>query len=271
MSYAATALLEIETPATQVEQQEPKFEKDSTETLAFTPDSPTQEEGEANQQDDLQLRFAFNVAYDALNANISGGIGSALTEGSNYANLVNGGNMGGSTGIGAGLRLAMGLQKNIIATAVNLVERNAITRLRHFRYAFLTSRSRSNNNNNLMQDKQQEYEQHVFSKPLALTKLAHYLMDMHRENGKWTGGKARPLILAAEKPVNGTFMVVGYEYPELAGSTVRNRFGEAFSLAAKTMKGTFRFDSFDSNVMEVAAEDGQRFIEQLHYMMDSST
>jgi cell division control protein 45 len=35
------------------------------------------------------------------------------------------------------------------------------------------------------------------------------------------------------------------------------------------MKGTFRFDSFDSNVVEVDGKDVQRFMEQLHYMMDS--
>jgi len=35
------------------------------------------------------------------------------------------------------------------------------------------------------------------------------------------------------------------------------------------MKGTFKFDSFDSNVVEVDGNDVQRFIEQLHYMMDS--
>jgi cell division control protein 45 len=64
-------------------------------------------------------------------------------------------------------------------------------------------------------------------------------------------------------------MVVGYEYPEHAGTIVRNRFGQTFELAAKTMKGTFRFDSFDSNVVEVDGKDVQRFMEQLHYMMDS--
>ena len=42
---------------------------------------------------------------------------------------------------------------------------------------------------------------HVFAKPLVLTKLAHFLMDMHREDGKWTGTKSRPLVLLAEKPV----------------------------------------------------------------------
>ena len=92
---------------------------------------------------------------------------------------------------------------------------------------------------------------------------------MHRENGKWSGTKSRPLVLMAEKPQSGTYMVVGYEYPERAGMLTRNKFGMNFELAAKSMNGNFRFDSFDSNVVEVDAGDVQRFIEQLHYLMDS--
>ena len=83
----------------------------------------------------------------------------------------------------------------------------------------------------------------------------------------------------------------------------RNRFGQNFELAAKSMglvdadrdddddfddddddtNGTpaavatatspsFGFDGFDSNVMEIRGggnEAAQRFVEQLHYMMDS--
>ena len=110
---------------------------------------------------------------------------------------------------------------------------------------------------------------HLFSKPLALSRLANYLMTMHRENGKWAGNKSRPLVLMAEKPQTGTYLVVGYEYPEREGMPTRNKFGINFELTAKSMNGNIRFDSFDSNVVEVDGGDVQRFIEQLHYLMDS--
>ena len=73
----------------------------------------------------------------------------------------------------------------------------------------------------------------------------------------------------AEKPITGTYLVVGYEYPERSGHLDKNRFGTNFELTAKSMNGTFKFDSFDSNVVEVKGGDVQRFIEQLHYFMDS--
>ena len=70
-------------------------------------------------------------------------------------------------------------------------------------------------------------------------------------------------------PLADTYVVVGYEFPESSGDVVRNRFGQNFELAARTMNGSFKFDSFDTNVIEVRSADVQRFVEQLHYMMDS--
>lgn len=287
MSYAVTALLEC-----------------SAAVLEAGSGDNDEEDDNLNEEDreDHEMIEAFNVAFDALNSN--GSTSSAATrtlasmegggvEGADLSNLVNGGNMTGSTGLGAGIRLAMTLQRNIMATARSLVDRNAITRLSHFRYAYIHcssgggSNSSSSNNSSgpggrvvtpdatkngdasaSAPSSRRANQFHVFAKPLVLTKLAHFLMDVHRENGKWTGIKSRPLILLAEKPRSNTYMVVGYEYPEESGNVVRNKFGQNFELAAKSMKGMFWFDSFDSNVVEVAARDVQKFLEQLHYMME---
>jgi cell division control protein 45 len=228
--------------------------------------------------DEERLLKTFNIAFDALNSNQSPPLSlSGLSgEGNTLSYLVNGGKLTGSSGLGAGICLAMNLQKSIFATASSLVERNALIRLSHFRYAYITCTSQGENeivgpeNVNSENSRSEENEiDHIFAKPLALTRLAQYLMDMHRENGKWTGNKARPLVLMAEKPRSKSFLVVGYEFPESAGDLVRNRFGKNFELAAQSMKGTFLFDSFESNVVEVARIDVQRFIEQLHYLLDS--
>jgi len=276
ISYAVTALLEVEYPATA-----------SSKARVVTPTQDgtagdKADETSAETEEERSIMHAFNIAYDVLNANGAVSLGPIGAEGTELSSLVNGGNISSSTGIGAGIRLALNLQNSIIATSVNLLERSAITRLRHFRYAYITCTSEgsygvrgragapsTSTTTRTPKKNHQQQESHVFAKPLALTKLAHYLMDMHRENGKWTGTKSRPLVLMAEKPQTSTYMVVGYEYPERHGHFVRNRFGEKFELVAKTMQGSFKFDSFDSNVVEVGGNDVQRFIEQLHYMMDS--
>ena len=120
---------------------------------------------------------AFQVAYDALNSNGSPNV--ILNEGHAISNLVNGGNLSGNTGIGAGIRLALSLQKCVITTSIGLVERNAITRLRHFRYAYITCTSQEAKDT-AVHVNHEESTHHVFAKPLALTKLAHYLMEIGR-------------------------------------------------------------------------------------------
>mmetsp|Transcript_7461 Transcript_7461/g.12306 ORF Transcript_7461/g.12306 Transcript_7461/m.12306 type:complete len:851 (-) Transcript_7461:158-2710(-) len=274
MSYAVTALLECSAAA----QEGGGASTDDDDML------------DHEAREDREIVQAFNVAFDALNPNGSSSSTTGATllssdggiEGGDLSHLVNGGNMTGTTGLGAGIRLAMALQKTIMSTARNLIDRNAITRLNHFRYAYLHCSSNGGGGSNngpgarvvtpdaSKKDSSSPRDQyHVFAKPLVLTKLAHFLMDVHRENGKWTGTKSRPLVLLAEKPRSNTYMVIGYEYPEESGNVVRNKFGQNFELAAKTMRGTFWFDSFDSSVVEVGAKDVQRFIEQLHYMMES--
>jgi hypothetical protein len=290
MSYAVTALLECSAAA-----------MDCSARGGGGPDSNDDDcDGDdallaLNEEDreDREMMEAFNVAFDALNSNgggpstsaaASGALASMLgegggVEGADLSNLVNGGSMTGTTGLGAGIRLAMTLQRNIMAAARGLVDRNAITRLSHFRYAYLHCSGGSGsrvvtpdpgrNGDAAPPSSSRRSDQfHVFAKPLVLTRLAHFLMDMHREDGKWTGTKSRPLVLLAEKPRSNTYMVIGYECPKEAGNVVRNRFGQNFELAAKSMRGTFWFDSFDSNVVEVAARDVQKFLEQLHYMME---
>jgi hypothetical protein len=269
-SYAVTALLEYEAPTA---------ENNPEDSYNYS----------AADRDNVASIEAFNNAYDALGSHCSEPIGGAwkTTTGEGYdaSNLVNGGTLSTTFGIGAGLRFAMVLQKTIIHTAVGLMERGAIALLRHFRYAHVTSSSgagESNSHSHIIRNDlihrssnsgsntgNQNTRDHLFSKPLALTRLAYFLMDMNRENGKWSGSRARPLVMIADKPNTNTCLIVGYEYPERAGDFVKNSFGKHFEMTAKSMNGTFRFDSFDSNVVEVDAGDVQRFMEQLHYLLDA--
>jgi len=208
---------------------------------------------------------SFHAALEALNAKAI-----PSSEGHTAGSLVNGGTLS-SGGIGAGLNKAKELQKKIVMTSLSLVERNAITRLRHFRYAMIGCTSQESKDQFLAKStiQHQHQEQHVFAQPLALTRLAQWLMDIHRENGKWTGNKSRPLVLCAEKPATKTYLVVGYEFPEHQGMFHKNHFGQHFQMTCNSMQGKFLLDSFDSHVVEVDAADVQRFIEQLHYLMDS--
>jgi hypothetical protein len=306
-SYAVTALLEYEPPtSSSLEDDDDDDDNDDAATESVSPKSSTMMMSSSSIEAFNIAYDALGTTHVMVPTNHSGTSMMNSTEGYDTSTLVNGGNLSATIGLGAGIRYAMIVQKTIIQTAVGLVDRNAIALLRHFRYAYVTSGTntttnslggisssssssrgkggmqdrsssgRNGNNNNNDRDggggstSNGKSRDHIFSKPLALTRLAHYLMDMNRENGKWSGSKARPLVLIAERPRSGTCLVVGYEYPERSGDFVRNKFGKHFEMTAMSMNGIFQFDNFDSNVVEVNGPDVNRFLEQLHYLLDST-
>ena len=238
------------------------------------------------------VQKSFQLAFDALNYQDADpyDISSSSNNNNTMATLVNGNMAGGhtTTGIAGGFRLASQLQHAIQMMAASLIDRKAITRLSHFRYANITCGS---NNSGSSQQQGQETEAakrtkasnstsdkfHVFAQPMVLTRLAHYLMDWHRASGQWTGANVRPLVLCAQDPRSSSYIVVGQEYPETAGMLVRNRFGQYFAWAAETLNATdssagvtVRLDySMDNHIVQVAESHVQRFIEQLHFLYDS--
>lgn len=266
MSHAVTALLECDVRSSSKNSQENDHNADSEDASPFL---------DEEEDEERALVASFNVAYDALNPNgstsssLAGSFGGDHEDG-DFSTIVNGGETSGS-GLGSGIRLAIAMQKAIISTAVSLVERKAINRLSHFRYAYLNATSHgANGSSQFSNEASKETQMHIFAKPLALTRLAHFLMDMHRVNDKWTGARALPLVLLAEKPQTQSYLIAGFEFPETQGSMVKNEFKQRFENAATSMDGDTKFDSFDSNIVEVKAELVNRFIESLHFLIDST-
>ncbi|CAM9438816.1 unnamed protein product [Ascophyllum nodosum] len=151
-----------------------------------------------------------------------------------------------------GLSLSMSLQRAVVQQAVTMVEKRSLTLFKHFRYAFI----RSN-----------ETDERLFTQPLALRKLASFLIDVHRENGRWAGDKARPLVIMAERTT--TYLVVGVTCPKKAGTVMKNRFGACFQLAAQQIQARARHDGFEASVMEIVREDVHDFIQALHDTMSA--
>ena len=146
-----------------------------------------------------------------------------------------------------GVHCACALQRGVVGQAVSMVEKREITTLRHFRYAYVQA---SND---------------VFSKPLALRKLALFLVGVHTTNGKWVDAKAKPLVLLAER--RDCFLVAGVDGREGAR---KNRLANAFRLAAEHIQTASSQDLFDASIVEIASDDVQRFVESLHYIMAQS-
>ncbi|CAM9657817.1 unnamed protein product [Phaeothamnion confervicola] len=150
-----------------------------------------------------------------------------------------------------GLELSMALQKAMVQQAVSMVDKGALTPLKYFRYAYLHAT---------------EADERLFTQPVALAKLAAFLLEMHRENGKWVGAKAKPLVVLAERADQRSYLVVGATGAERAGDVLKNRFGARFALAAAAANANanVRRDGFEASVIEVDRDHVQRFVEALH-------
>lgn len=179
------------------------------------------------EEDDEGWIDSFNTAYDALS-----GKSPALLQ--------------------QGLSLSMSLQRAVVQQAVTMMEKRSVTLFKHFRYAFIRS---------------SETDERLFTQPMALRKLAAFLIDVHRENGRWAGDKARPLVIMAERV--STYLVVGVTCPKKAGTVIKNRFGACFQLAAQQIQARARHDGFEASVMEINKEDVHDFIQALHDTMSA--
>jgi cell division control protein 45 len=82
-----------------------------------------------------------------------------------------------------GIDVSMRQQREIVSKAVAIIEKRTCVALKHFRYSYLTKTTGLGVTDDM------------FTQPMALTNLAHFLVEIHRQNGKWLGPKARPLLL----------------------------------------------------------------------------
>jgi len=114
-----------------------------------------------------------------------------------------------------------------------------------------------------------------FSRPMVLTRLGQFIMDVKRnlpkrENG-WIGKRLMPLILVSELR-GGTCLVIGIsplssplggaEISKEDEDTLRqlSNFKQYFKLAAKEIRAAYRDDAFDANTIELNKEDVYDFI-----------
>ena len=143
----------------------------------------------------------------------------------------------------------------------------------------------------------------MFAQPLGLAKLARFIVEMHKQNGKWAGfkgqagaggvdgggpmpssskrgeRKGKPLVLLAERA--HTFLVLGVECKdndEPTGSFLAKNFAIAMrharlhdgggggSLGPASVRTTF-----DNATIEVRREDAHKFLESLHLTMHEAS
>ena len=144
---------------------------------------------------------------------------------------------------------------------------------------------------------------------LGLGRLAAFLMDLHRANGKvcyfyslcislsiifsplshitfvycsqWSGNKALPLILLLENPSKLSYTLISAHNYSTDSVVAPSKFHTQLALTAESLPiCQMELDGFDGCIVRVegvtsngnnrTGNIGQRFVEQLHYIMDAA-
>lgn len=181
-----------------------------------------------------------------------------------------------------GIERAISEQRAVIRQGANIIEKKIIRNSGRFRYVIL----------------HQTPDLHFFSHPLALCKLALFLVEYLnvrtlftfllmltlRITAQETNKKQKPFLICAKNEQKNTYLVVGvtsmdhvqstrgYGYiPSsqgqacfiMANSIPFSNFGRKFRQAALRTGARICHHGFDSSVVEVAADDIFKFVEYL--------
>lgn len=146
-----------------------------------------------------------------------------------------------------GIDEAIDLQCAIVRQATSLIQRKDILQLGRYRVAFIKDTP----------------DLKYFTHPLALSKLAHFLVDTLIDMGRRPSNRCKPLILTAMLPNSDQCLLVGVEGQHSGSSHVPNRFGKAFAIAATKTGVSLKYSSFDTSCIQIPKDDLDRFREYL--------
>ncbi|WVQ79395.1 hypothetical protein IAT38_001492 [Cryptococcus sp. DSM 104549] len=156
------------------------------------------------------------------------------------------------------LPLAMALHRAIVRAGSDILDKSVIRTLKSFRLAIMSEGP----------------DLRMFSHASTLSRLALWLVDATRD--RWmerlnkknerTGAKVKslPFVVACLNEDKKTFLISGVTGAPEYGDVRKNKFGLAFQRAATECNAELNNDMFDTSVVEIAKDDLQSFIEELH-------
>jgi len=102
-----------------------------------------------------------------------------------------------------------------------------------------------------------------FTNELTLSKLGLFMCTALQKNRR----KDKPFVICAEVKAKGTFLICGtYGRENVTNRVQKNDFGSSFSEAARSARAQVKHDGFERSVIEVSADNVQRFLEVLSYI-----
>eukprot|EP00347_Sterkiella_histriomuscorum_P008719 403344017 len=146
-----------------------------------------------------------------------------------------------------GIELAKDLQKAIIQMGTSILDKKQVKLATRFRYAFL--------------DNDQFKDIEMFQFPLALQKLALFLMETYQQLKP--SSKMKPFVISVRNNRKGTTLICAVLGQSMEVDYRRNNFSDLFRQIIESKNIKAKHDAFDSSIIEIRNEDFRPFVEEL--------
>ena len=132
----------------------------------------------------------------------------------------------------------------IVRVGNSLLEKKEIKIAQQFRYCMLE--------NSFLKDTQ------LFQYPLALIKLAHFIMECRKATNQRS--KHHPLVMSVKNVQKKTNLVIAVIGPNRDSETSRNDFAKRFKRVSNDLNLKTSHDTFDAAMCEMRSADWPEFI-----------
>ena len=132
--------------------------------------------------------------------------------------------------IGYGIDLAKKLQKALVDTASSLINNKRVKPSSKFRYVIIE-------NDDLLETK-------MFQYPLAIQKLALFLMEAYKEIRGVT--ENMPVVISVKNSARDSYLVAGVLGQNSAITGTKNEFGNCFASVAEEIGANFKQNGFET-------------------------
>ena len=149
--------------------------------------------------------------------------------------------------IGYGIDLAKKLQKALVDTASSLINNKRVKPSSKFRYVIIE-------NDDLLETK-------MFQYPLAIQKLALFLMEAYKEIRGVT--ENMPVVISVKNSARDSYLVAGVLGQNSAITGTKNEFGNCFASVAEEIGANFKQNGFETWLIELEKEKHEEFLDRI--------
>lgn len=146
-----------------------------------------------------------------------------------------------------GIALSKELQIALMGQGASLITNKKVMPCTRFRYAII-------NNDSIAQAK-------IFQYPMAIQKLALFIMEAYKETRSTK--EERSMVLWVKNSERDSYLVVGVLPRDSTYMRNKNEFGQHFQDTAEKIGASFKYDGFETSLIEINEDGFEEFIDEL--------